>query len=210
MIGYHPPVERPAGRRFAAAFRKLSSYPKTESCNRPPTRARPDAPLRQGARGIVAYRVRVVPPDGSGASGPTSAVTRRAYPIVSSVSTCSGSASYCAPTGRVIPSYVCSTSDSTGTVFLSFVMPASYPTYVCTVYCTHPVRAFFQLINRSARNPTRLFCQSDVRTVVATAGLSGAPSICTDASRLTSIVTPPSSAYRMQGGDNRITFAPTV
>ena len=72
--------------------------------------------------------------------------------------------------------------------------PPYYAPYVATVYWTAPVRAFFQLMNRSARKPIKLFCQNDVMTVVASAGLSGAESICTDASRLASIVTPPSSA----------------
>src|SRR5262252_1351256 len=63
---------------------------------------------------------------------------------------------------------------------------------------------------RSALSPTKLFCQSDARIVVASAGLSGAESICTDASRDTSIVTPPSSANRIASGAAMITWFAAV
>src|SRR5262245_37296879 len=85
-----------------------------------------------------------------------------------------------------------------------------YTVYVATVYCTLPVRARFQLMNRSARNPTRFACHNDVNTVVASGGFVGAESICSDASRETSIVTPPSSATKMFGGDSKMTLLPTA
>src|SRR4030095_2570314 len=93
-------------------------------------------------------------------------------------------------------------SSSSGMTAGTYAAPLTYLTAAST--------ARFQLINRSARNPTRLFCHSDVITVVASAGLSGAVSSCTLASRLTSILTPPSSAYRMYRGCTRITFPPTT
>src|SRR4029453_8575762 len=71
-------------------------------------------------------------------------------------------------------------------------------------------RAFFQLIVRSARMPTRLDCQSEVMTTVASGGLIGAESICNEASRLTSIATPPSSANRTLGECTMITFEATA
>ena len=46
-------------------------------------------------------------------------------------------------------------------------------------YATLAGIARFQLINRSTRKPTRLFCQSEVITIVASAGDMGAVSICT-------------------------------
>src|SRR5262245_59966407 len=58
----------------------------------------------------------------------------------------------------------------------------------------------FHAIYRSARNLTRLSCQRLTRTVVASGGDVGALSICSDASRDASIVTPPSSAYKIRDG----------
>ena len=49
-------------------------------------------------------------------------------------------------------------------------------------------------MNRSALSATELVWNSDTYTVVASAGDIGAESICNEASREASIVTPPSSA----------------
>src|SRR5262245_39481871 len=68
----------------------------------------------------------------------------------------------------------------------------------------------FQLIKRSTRNPTRLFCHRDVRTDAAVAGLSGASDIRTEASRDTSTDAWPSSAYSTNAGWTAMTFDPAA
>src|SRR5687767_14437732 len=78
------------------------------------------------------------------------------------------------------------------------------------MYVTAAVRARIHVIIRSARRPTKLCCHKETNTVVASDGFDGAESICSDASRLTSIETPPSSANRIDGACTRITRLPTL
>src|SRR4249919_1366081 len=75
-------------------------------------------------------------------------------------------------------------------------------------YLTAFAFAFFQVMNRSARSATVFIWNMETRIVVASAGESGALSICSDASVLASIVTPPSSASMINLGCSATTFAP--
>lgn len=63
------------------------------------------------------------------------------------------------------------------------------PQFTDPVTTTDVERAFVHVMNRSALMPIRFCCQNDWNTVAATGGSVGALSICTEASRLTSMVT---------------------
>src|SRR6188768_3084521 len=66
-------------------------------------------------------------------------------------------------------------------------------------------------MKRSARSAVKLSWNIEVQTVVAgSAGFTGASFICNVASRDTSIVTPPSSAYRTYSGARPMTLSPTA